>query len=159
MAEGGGIEPLTLPRCHPSFRGWLPDRSSGAFRSSFGGRCRDRTCVALLRCRRLSKPLHYRSANLPATIARMIGIDLGVGASGVDSNPRPAAYKAAALPTELRRRCRSGSCSHGARMIPRERVGAPPGIRTRSLLLLRQARLPFRQRGVGGAGRIRTYTD
>jgi hypothetical protein len=37
---------------------------SAIFRCS-GGRCRDRTCVALLRCRRLSKPLHYRSANLP----------------------------------------------------------------------------------------------
>lgn len=32
MAEGGGIEPLTLLRCHPGIRSRLPDRSSGTFR-------------------------------------------------------------------------------------------------------------------------------
>lgn len=38
MAEGGGIEPLTLLRCHPSIRSWLPDRSSGTFLNLGGAR-------------------------------------------------------------------------------------------------------------------------
>lgn len=45
------------------------------------------------------------------------------GAVGVDSNPQPAAYKAAALPLELRRRrsCRSGSDEDG--LGGRDRTG------------------------------------
>jgi hypothetical protein len=39
---------------------------------------------------RLSKPLHYHSANLPVC-----------GAQGDVSNARPTAYKAVALPAEL----------------------------------------------------------
>ena len=64
-----------------------------------GGRYRDRTYEAMLRCLRLSKPLHYRSANLPLISAK---IDLMNLRGRLGSNQRHTASKAVALPTELR---------------------------------------------------------
>ncbi len=85
-----------------------------------GGRHRDRTCVPLAG-RRLSKPVHYHSANLPGCTlpvtssgaAQSLRPVFTIDARGtssrivwlreVDLNHRHQAYEARALPTELSR--------------------------------------------------------
>ena len=103
LAEGGGIEPLTLSRCHPSFRGSLPDRSGGTFRDAMA----EGAGIELARPLRTDDGLASRCITaLPTFQTTFVSkIDLrGVGATGTGSNLRPLAYKASALPTELRRR-------------------------------------------------------
>src|SRR3990167_3973399 len=100
MAEDEGIEPLTILRCQRRFsRPFATIRAT--FRYSSGGRCRGRTYAAISGRLRFSKPLHYRSANLP--LIRKIGL-IEIGAAGKESNPQPAPYERAALPFELQRR-------------------------------------------------------
>ena len=100
MAEDEGIEPLTLLRCQRRFsRPFATIRAT--FRYLFGGRCWDRTNVSHFHGRRFSKPLHYRSANLP--LIRKIDL-IEIGAAGKESNLQPAPYERAALPFELQRR-------------------------------------------------------
>lgn len=79
LEEGGGIEPLTLPRCHPSFRGSLPDRSGGTFPVILA------EGAGIEPARPLgdhpsSSRAHYHSANLPASSATKI--DLSAGGDG-----------------------------------------------------------------------------
>ena len=100
LAEGEGVEPLALLRCQHGFRDRLPTIERH-LPIVLGGRCRDRTYVAMLMCQlRLSKPLHYRSANLPAINARMIGIDCGGG--GRNRTDKDPASKAGMLPVASR---------------------------------------------------------
>ncbi len=141
MAEGGGIEPLALLRCHPGIRSRLPDRSSGTFR------CAVAEGVGIEPTGRAMRS--YGLANrCIATLPTFRGITRKIdliwrGRSG--SNRRQAASKAVALPIELRP---CSSVVAGSRswrdytelynfVVPQERFELSKG------LLLRQVGVPI----------------
>ena len=183
LAEGGGIEPLTLPRCHPSFRGSLPDRSGGTFLCEVA----EGAGIELARPVRTDDGLASRCITALPTFRVTGKIDLSVGAQGVDSNPRPLAYKASALPAELQGRWSFGFGAWGEIIqehrwcaeqdsnpqYPRSKRGAfanfaigamvesegvePP----RPSLLAGYSRAPYRSGNspTGGPAQIRTEND
>lgn len=122
MAEDEGVEPLALLRYQHGFRDRLPPNAAPpSFVLAEGAR------IELAQpCLGADYGLANRCIATLPTFRTSAKIDLMNGANGVDSNPRPVAYKETALPTELRRRVSFGFvlCSSSS--------GGPGGIPTRN---------------------------
>jgi hypothetical protein len=128
MAEGEGVEPLALLRCQRRFSRPFADHpappSVRALAEGVG--------IEPTRPLRTGYGLASRRITaLPTFRGTTRKIDLMSGANGEESNPRPAAYKAAALPTELRWRASFGFV-FGSWRAEYTGIGGPGGIPTRN---------------------------